>query len=61
MMEIGLNPTISAEADKAWRSLHYIMYIATHSERGVEKQGVAPKSDIERRIETLVQNLDHRR
>ena len=47
MMEIGLSPTISAEAGNAWSSLHYI---ATHLERGVEKQGVAPQSDIERRI-----------
>ena len=60
MMEIGLSPTITitAEADKAWKSLHCI---ASHSERGVENQGVAPKSDIERRIETLMQKFGHRR
>ena len=58
MIEIGLSPTISTEADKAWRS---IRYIATHSERGVEKQRVAPKSDIERRVETLLKQFGHRR
>ena len=58
MMETGLSPMISAETDKAWKSLHYI---ATHSERGVEKQRVAPKSDIERRIETLMQQFGYRR
>ena len=42
MMEIGLRPTISLEADKA--SLNYI---ATHSEMGVEKQGVRQRATSE--------------
>ena len=51
MMEIGLSSVITPSAELAWKALHYV---ATHSEQGSEKFGVAPKTDVEKRVAFLL-------
>ena len=54
MLEIGLAPLASDESKKYWVSLRKLCITKLE---GQEKLGVAPKSAVERRIETLLKQL----
>ena len=54
MFKCGLSPTISDEGKAAWVALKAAMLMHCQA---VEKEGVAPKSDLERRLDAICRKL----
>ena len=54
MLEVGLSMVVSAEAEAAWQSIQVVLREQTQAE---ECFGIAPKSNIERRLEATLRRL----
>ena len=54
MLEVGLSPTISTSAETAWMGIKWVL---KHHCSGKEMHGIAPRSNIERRIEFALKKL----
>ena len=54
MLEVGLSPIVSKEAENCWKAIQNVLIL--HGE-AAECFGIAPKGDLERRIEATLKGL----